>query len=670
MKKRRVSKLWMVWTALVLLFAVFVWDLYLPDVQAATNGAADDFVITIKTDNPGVSADNEFTIPTIREGYNYNVDCNNDGVNEVTAQTGDYTCVYPQAGTYTIRIKDNSGARTGFPRIFFFEDVLGTSSDAGKLLTIEQWGTGKWTSMNSAFRGCVNLVGQATDTPDLSNVTDMSSMFNGASTFNQDIGDWNTANVTDMSDMFNGASTFNQDIGSWDTANVGNMRTMFHEASAFNQDISGWNTANVGNMSFMFVRASAFNQDIGGWNTASVTDMSGMFSDAYAFNHDIGGWNTANVTDMSGMFSYASAFNQDIGSWDTASVTDMNDMFRLASIFNQDIGDWNTASVTDMSRMFADASAFNQDIGGWNTASVTNMFQLFVRASAFNQDIGGWNTASVNRMHGMFAGASAFNQDIGGWNTANVTDMSWMFAGASAFNQDIGGWNTANVTDMSRMFSGASKFNQDIGDWNTANVTDMAYMFRGASKFNQDIGDWNTASVTDMEGMFSEASLSTNNYDALLIGWGAQNLENYVSFYGGESTYCHGEQARTNMMQSYNWQFADGGKDCRPIVVTHLATGVYTTGVTLNGMVNTLGYETEVTIEYGLTTDYGITTTVDQSPITGSGDTPVSKTLTDLIPYTVYHYRLVAENNQGIRYGEDHFFMTTDRFVMLPLISW
>ena len=59
------------------------------------------------------------------------------------AQTGDYTCNYAAAGTYTVRIKDNTGAGTGFPRIYF-----NISGDKRKLLTIEQWGKGKWTSMN------------------------------------------------------------------------------------------------------------------------------------------------------------------------------------------------------------------------------------------------------------------------------------------------------------------------------------------------------------------------------------------------------------------------------------------------------------------------------------------------------------------------------------------
>jgi hypothetical protein len=111
-----------------------------------TDGGKDctrfDFVITVQTDNPGNSSDSQFTIPTTGGGYNYNVDCDDDGTDEEIGVTGNYTCTYTAADTYTVRISDNSGLDTGFPRIYFNNDL-----DRRKLLTIEQWGTGQWTSM-------------------------------------------------------------------------------------------------------------------------------------------------------------------------------------------------------------------------------------------------------------------------------------------------------------------------------------------------------------------------------------------------------------------------------------------------------------------------------------------------------------------------------------------
>lgn len=200
--------------------------------------------------------------------------------------------------------------------------------DEDRLTQVEQWGTTAWTSMQNAFRGCTNLQITATDVPNLSGVTDMSSMFESCRSLNSpsNMGTWNTATVTNMTFMFYDATVFNQDIGAWNTSSVTNMNTMFSEALAFNQDIGSWNTAAVTDMSDMFGYTTAFNQDISGWNTEAVTDMSFMFRGASAFNQDISSWNTAAVTDMRGMFRNATAFNQNIGAWNLGAVSDIRFM--------------------------------------------------------------------------------------------------------------------------------------------------------------------------------------------------------------------------------------------------------------------------------------------------------------------------------------------------------
>ena len=77
---------------------------------------------------------------------------------------------------------------------------LGDRLNALNLMSIEQWGDTSWDRM--VYAGASNMVYRATDTPDLSRVTDMSSMFWGATSFNGDISAWDVSSVTDMSQMF------------------------------------------------------------------------------------------------------------------------------------------------------------------------------------------------------------------------------------------------------------------------------------------------------------------------------------------------------------------------------------------------------------------------------------------------------------------------------------
>jgi len=265
-----------------------------------------------------------------------------------------------------------------------------------------------------------------------------------------------TTKVTSMYRLFLQKTTFNSDIGFWDTSNVTNMEALFQGAWVFNQDISNWDTSSVTNMHLMFYVARAFNQNIGAWNVSNVTDMSNMFDDANTFNQDIGSWNTSSVTNMAAMFK-STPFNQDIGSWNVSNVEDMTGIFTYATSFNQDIGDWNLSNATTINGMFLGASSFNQDIGGWNTSSVTGdgFINVFVEATSFNQDIGDWDVSNGSNFQNMFLAASSFNQDLSGWCVSNVQTESTDFATDSALidaNKPI--WGTCpdyniNVTASS-----------------------------------------------------------------------------------------------------------------------------------------------------------------------------------------------------------------------------
>lgn len=480
-----------------------------------------EFITTWKTDNNGTSNSTSITIPTFPgETYNYDVDWNNDGTFDEFGITGDVTHDFSSAGTYTIRIQGT------FPRIYF-----NYSGDRYKILSVDQWGTIAWTSMEQAFYGASNLIGNATDVPDLSGVTSMAYMFGGTA-FNQDVSGWDTSTITDMIALFAGDSVFNQDLSSWNTSNVTKMALMFNGAVAFNQDISSWVTTKVTDMGSMFWGATTFNQDIGSWDTSNVINMGYMFNAAPAFNQDLSSWVTSKVIYMWFMFQDAIAFNnggQPL-TWDTGAVTNMKGMFKGATAFNQDLSSWTNTAVTTMESMFYGATSFNNGSQPmtWGTGAVTMMRDMFKYATAFDQDISSWDMNSVDNMSGMF-NESNFNN--GGapanWNLSAVTNMGGLFANNPVFNQDISSWNTANVTDMGSMFNGSTSFNNggQPMNLNTTSVTNMTSMFNGATAFNQDISGWDFSKVTNISqfSMFEGATAFNNGGQPLTMNTNSLN---------------------------------------------------------------------------------------------------------------------------------------------------
>ncbi|EOA06938.1 Hypothetical protein, predicted transmembrane protein, DUF285 family [Mycoplasma yeatsii 13926] len=374
-------------------------------------------------------------------------------------------------------------------------------------------------SLESAFTRNRNATITGLESWDTSNVTNMKSMFQHATKFNQALGDkFNTSKVTNMSFMFNRAHSFNSSLGiNFNTSQVTNMEGMFKEAKTFDQVLGDkFNTSKVTNMKEMFYQAHKFNKSLGNFfDTSLVTTMESMFGEAKAFNGSLGNkFNTSKVTDMRWMFWKAEKFNQSLGnSFDTSLVTTMEGMFQEAKAFDQVLGGkFNTSNVTNMRRIFYHANSFNKSLGDkFDTSQVTNMESMFGGARAFNQSLGNkFNTSKVTDMSWMFWRTNNFNSSLGNdFDTSKVTTMEGMFKEARAFNQVLGDkFNTSQVTNMSQMFGEAKVFNGSLGNlFNTSNVTNMSWMFWKAENFNQSLGNsFNTSQVTTMEGMFSDAS--------------------------------------------------------------------------------------------------------------------------------------------------------------------
>ena len=150
------------------------------------------FEFTVKTDNAGTSAADQFTIPTNGTGYNYDISTS-DG-QSISGATGNTTITFPSPGSYTVSITGD------FPTINF-----NNTGDKLKLTNISNWGSIAWSTFNDAFYGCSNLTITATDVPNVSAVTDFFFAFH---------------TCTSLSGSF--------DCSSWDLSSVNNIGYMFY----------------------------------------------------------------------------------------------------------------------------------------------------------------------------------------------------------------------------------------------------------------------------------------------------------------------------------------------------------------------------------------------------------------------------------------------------------
>lgn len=329
--------------------------------------------------------------------------------------------------TYRVKVSNGNGvfqqikfaSHQVLPPIDTILPVLQMHGSADKLLLIEQWGNIAWTSMVGAFANCQRLQLIATDSPNLSNVTNASLMFY-------------------RTNSFSGADS----MQNWDTSNIQNFSFMFaqqHIGQTYSPDSNTFNPPNLNN-----------------WDVSSATDLSYMFAARASLNQNLNSWNVSNVKNMAWMFALCYTFNQPLNSWNTSSLEDIHFMFFGNPVFNQPLNNWNTSNITNMSNTFAQCSSFNQPLSSWNVSNVTKMNSLLAGASSFNQSLASWNLTSLSLAQGFISNTALdcenYSKTISSWadnpNTPNNINLNVVTPAQYAANitskRDIlinKGWN-------------------------------------------------------------------------------------------------------------------------------------------------------------------------------------------------------------------------------------
>jgi FG-GAP repeat len=235
---------------------------------------------------------------------------------------------------------------------------------------------------------------------------------------------------------------------------------------------------------------------------------------------------------------------------------------------------------------------------------------------------------------------------IGGWDDDNSRGAAWVFTrSGSTWTQQgekLVGDCTSSCANEGTGETGEGRFGVSVAlsaDGDTALIAGLddnstrgaVWLFTRSGSTWTGQGEKLTGGGEAGEGEFgTNVALSADGGTAMIGAW------------------------RDNGGRGAAWVFVD-----LPTAATGPATGVGETSATLNGTVGAGGSSTAY-FQYGTTAAYG-SSTAAQSVGASSSPSPLAAAIGGLAPGTTYHFRLVAENSDGVVYGGDQTFTTEVR---------
>ena len=241
--------------------------------------------------------------------------------------------------------------------------------------------------------------------------------------------------------------------------------------------------------------------------------------------------------------------------------------------------------------------------------------------------------------------ASGYNATI----TGSVTTLATISSASKAFRgiafAPSSGTPAPTIQASNIIFSGISSTGMTVS-WTNGNGAGRVVKMNTTNSFTNPT-DGTTPTANTVYGGSGEQVIYNNSGSSVSVTGLTGAITYWFRVYeynGSGSTTKYLTSSATNNPNSQTTPAA-------PTVATAAASGLSSSGATLNGTVNANTLSTTVTFDYGLTTNYGTTVTAIQSPVTGFSVTPVSYPLTGLAPNTLYHFRVVGVNALGTSNG-------------------
>ncbi len=572
------------------------------------------------------------------------------------------------------------------------------------------WNVSNVTDMQRMFAGAT-VFNKDISGWNTANVTIMNNMFRDAISFNQDISSWDLGKVINTEGMFSGATSFNQDIGGWDVSKVTQLNYMFYNAKSFDQNLSNWEVGEVYNMIGIFkgVKLSTINYSsiLISWsdklvrNSVNLDGGDSKYSagaasvarqkliDDYEWIIIDGGesnapvLNSAEVTDVTPFTAIAGGEVTAEGDTPVSSRGVVWSTIKNPTIENN-IGITNdgvgagafVSNISGLSRdvtYFVRAYAINEsgvDYGPNKEFRTLNAMSLVFDVPEDDKNITLPLNASVdvtvdwgdgNSNYFNSAGNQSYTYSSSGIYTVNIWGSLAQFGNGAVSTPNIEkltevkNFGSLGLQSLSGAFNGATQLTK-VPAALPNTIIDLSYLFNDCHSFNQSLGSWSVSNVTNMANMLSNVTLSTTNYNNILLSWSAQNVKNGITFHAGSSKYSPGDAkvARQKLISTFGWNIIDAGEIQTPVVATIEVKEFTTNSAVIIGNVSADG---------GLAvTERGVVWSITESPTievndgiaqNGDGLGVYHSTIEGLTEGVTYFARAYAINSDGISYGEN-----------------